>query len=72
MKYSKEAINIYNGAFDEATARNHEYCTVEHLLYTSIFYEESALMLKECGVDLLRLKKIWKSISMIISLLFQI
>lgn len=57
MKYSKEAISIYNGAFDEAAARNHEYCTVEHLLYSSIFYEESALMLKECGVDLLRLKK---------------
>ena len=52
MRYDDEAIRIINAAFDEAVTKKHEFCTIEHLLYSALFFEESAEILEECGADI--------------------
>ena len=52
MRYDDEAIRIINAAFDEAVTKKHEFCTIEHLLYSALFFEESAEILEECGYSI--------------------
>ncbi len=57
MRYSKNSIHLLNAAIDEAVSQNHEYCTVEHLLYAALFFEESSTILKKCNADFTILKQ---------------
>lgn len=60
-------MNIENGlnqiiiaAFNEAKLNNHQYLTPEHLLYSSLFFEEGKEIIENCGGDTEILKKILK------------
>ncbi len=57
MKLDETASQIIISASTEAHYRNHEYVTPEHILYASLFFEESANIIKACGGNIDRLKK---------------
>lgn len=57
MKLDETASQIIISASTEAHYRNHEYVTPEHILYASLFFEESANIIKACGGNVDRLKK---------------
>lgn len=48
---------ILVAAYNEAKYRNHEYFTPEHILYSSLFFEEGIEIVESCGGDLNKLKK---------------
>ena len=47
MEMSEELNQIFRSAFNEASARNHEYLTPEHLLYASLFFENGKKIKEE-------------------------
>jgi ATP-dependent Clp protease ATP-binding subunit ClpA len=49
---SRELETTLNAAFQEATARRHEFMTVEHLLLALLDNSSALRVLKACGVDL--------------------
>jgi ATP-dependent Clp protease ATP-binding subunit ClpA len=49
---SRELEATLNAAFQEATARRHEFMTVEHLLLALLDNSSALRVLKACGVDL--------------------
>lgn len=57
MQINKELNHILTAAYNEARQRNHEYITVEHLLYASLFFESGSLILESCGGNVDRIKK---------------
>lgn len=42
---------IVAAAYSEAKVSSHEYLTPEHILYASLFLEESSKIIKDCGID---------------------
>ncbi|MGL4370443.1 MAG: ATP-dependent Clp protease ATP-binding subunit ClpA [Spirochaetota bacterium] len=56
MEIDNELNLILSAAFREAKFRNHEYLTPEHLLYSSLFFESGASIIKGCGGDIEMLK----------------
>jgi ATP-dependent Clp protease ATP-binding subunit ClpA len=56
MEINEELNQIIMSAFNEATARSHEYLTPEHLLYASLFFERSKRIIESCGANIERLR----------------
>lgn len=54
---SKNLEKVFTSAVEEVRKRQHEYLTLEHILYAIIFSEEGAEILSGCHVDLERLKR---------------
>ncbi|MDY6935995.1 MAG: ATP-dependent Clp protease ATP-binding subunit ClpA [Spirochaetota bacterium] len=57
MKISDQLNQILMAAFNEAKMRNHEYLTPEHILYSSLFFEDGRKIIQSCGVDVGKMKK---------------
>ncbi len=57
MQINKELNHILTAAYNEARSRMHEYITVEHLLYASLFFESGSLIIQGCGGNVDRIKK---------------
>ncbi|MDR3347849.1 MAG: ATP-dependent Clp protease ATP-binding subunit ClpA [Helicobacteraceae bacterium] len=53
---SKELNKLLIGTIREVKKRGHEYITVEHLVYASLFDGATVSILKACGADIARLK----------------
>ena len=53
---SKELEKIIGLAIQEVKKRRHEYLTLEHILYAYTLDEKGSIILKDCGVDLVRLR----------------
>ncbi len=51
MKVNEEVQNIINAAYREAKLKKHEFFTPEHILYSALFFDGTAGILKECGAD---------------------
>ncbi|MCC6295200.1 MAG: hypothetical protein IT469_00670, partial [Pseudomonadales bacterium] len=49
---SRELEATLNAAFQDATARRHEFMTVEHLLLALLDNQSAVRVLKACGADL--------------------
>jgi ATP-dependent Clp protease ATP-binding subunit ClpA len=58
MKISESLNQIIMAAYAEANARNHEFVTPEHLLYSALFFDEGTEIIRNCGGDPDHLKKI--------------
>ncbi len=56
MELNEELNQIIMSAFNEASARNHEYLTPEHILYASLFFENGKRIIESCGADIDRLR----------------
>ncbi|MBN2041210.1 MAG: ATP-dependent Clp protease ATP-binding subunit ClpA [Spirochaetes bacterium] len=56
MEINEELNQIIMSAFNEASSRNHEYLTPEHVLYASLFFDRSKKIIESCGADIGRLK----------------
>lgn len=57
MKVNKEVQNIINAAYHDARTKKHEFFTPEHILYSSLFFEGTQAIIKECGADPEAIKK---------------
>ncbi len=57
MQINKELNYILTAAYNEARSRKHEYITVEHLLYASLFFESGYEIIVQCGGDIENLKR---------------
>ncbi len=57
MKISESLNQIIMAAYAEANARNHEFVTPEHLLYSALFFDEGMEIIRNCGGDPEHLKK---------------
>ena len=57
MEIDNELNLILSAAYREAKFRNHEYLTPEHLLYSALFFENGAAIIRSCGGDIDRLKE---------------
>ena len=57
MQINKELNFILTAAYNEARSRKHEYITVEHLLYASLFFESGYEIIVQCGGDIENLKR---------------
>src|SRR3989339_1937566 len=57
MKISENLNRIIMAAYAEANVRLHEFITPEHLLYSSLFFDEGRDLILNCGGDPTRLKK---------------
>jgi len=55
---SKELEFTLNLAFKEAREKNHEFMTVEHLLYALLGNPAAVEVLRACGGDLDQLKQV--------------
>lgn len=51
MRLDSTMDNILVAAFNEAKYRNHEYFTPEHILYSSLFFDEVKELIENCGGD---------------------
>lgn len=51
MNISDEAQSVINAAYHDAKANHHEYLTAEHILYASLYFEESRELLEASGAD---------------------
>lgn len=49
MKLDSTTDRIIIAAYNEAKVQNHEYFTPEHVLYSSIFFDESREIIENCG-----------------------
>jgi ATP-dependent Clp protease ATP-binding subunit ClpA len=58
MKISESLNQIIMAAYAEANARNHEFVTPEHLLYSAMFFDEGVEIIRNCGGDPEHLKKV--------------
>jgi ATP-dependent Clp protease ATP-binding subunit ClpA len=56
MEIDNELNLILSAAFREAKFRSHEYLTPEHLLYSALFFESGAAIIKGCTGDIELLK----------------
>ncbi|NNM53219.1 MAG: ATP-dependent Clp protease ATP-binding subunit ClpA [Spirochaetales bacterium] len=56
MKISHELQAVFNLAFEEAKAKQHEFLTPEHLLMASLQFEAQVRLLKAVGTDIRELK----------------
>ncbi len=56
MKISHELQAVFNLAFEEAKAKQHEFLTPEHLLLASLQFEAQVRLLKAVGTDIRELK----------------
>lgn len=57
MKVNREVQNIINAAYHDARIKKHEFFTPEHILYSSLFFDGSVAIIKECGADPELIKK---------------
>ncbi|MBU1001520.1 MAG: ATP-dependent Clp protease ATP-binding subunit ClpA [Proteobacteria bacterium] len=53
---SKRLENVLSSAVKEVKRRNHEYLTLEHLLYAMLLEETGRDIMVNCGVNVIRLK----------------
>ncbi len=53
---SKKLENVLTTAVKEVKRRNHEYLTLEHLLYSILLEDEGKDLLLNCGANVVRLK----------------
>ena len=53
---SKRLENVLGAAVKEVKRRNHEYLTLEHLLYAMLLEEAGRDIMVNCGVNVIRLK----------------
>ena len=53
---SKTLENTLHQALDHANELHHEYATLEHLLFALTEAQDDIAVLRECGVDLERLR----------------
>ncbi len=51
MQINEEVQIILNAAYDEAIERKHEFLTPEHILYTSLFFNNVREILEKCEVN---------------------
>ena len=56
MEIDNELNLILSAAYREAKFRSHEYLTPEHLLYSALFFESGAAIIKGCSGDVELLK----------------
>lgn len=56
MKLNEELNDIIRAAYNEAISRRHEYLTVEHILFASLFFETGIDIITKCGGNAERLK----------------
>lgn len=56
MKLDHVTDKIITAAYNEARYRNHEYLTPEHILYSSLFFDEGREIVENCGGDVEALK----------------
>jgi ATP-dependent Clp protease ATP-binding subunit ClpA len=56
MRLDSTMDKILVAAYNEAKYRNHEYFTPEHILYSSLFFDEVKEIVENCGGDLETLK----------------
>jgi len=57
MEINKELNRIMAVAFADARSRASEYLTPEHLFYVSLFFENPAAIISQCGANVELLKK---------------
>ncbi|MCX7709424.1 MAG: ATP-dependent Clp protease ATP-binding subunit ClpA [Clostridia bacterium] len=57
MKLNGVVDRILVAAYNEAKYQNHEYFTPEHILYSSLFFEEGIEIIESCGGDVKALKE---------------
>ncbi|MGL1892666.1 MAG: ATP-dependent Clp protease ATP-binding subunit ClpA [Spirochaetaceae bacterium] len=57
MKVNEEVQNIINAAYHDARIKKHEFFTPEHILYSSLFFEGTTSIIRECGGDPELIKK---------------
>jgi ATP-dependent Clp protease ATP-binding subunit ClpA len=57
MRLDSETDKILTAAYNEAKFRNHEYFTPEHLLYSSLFFDEGKDIIENCSGDVESLKE---------------
>ena len=53
---SQELVLVFNKAVQDAKQFNHEYVTIEHLLFGTLSAESFEKLLTEFGVDISKLK----------------
>jgi ATP-dependent Clp protease ATP-binding subunit ClpA len=58
MKISESLNQIIMAAYAEANTRNHEFVTPEHLLYSSLFFDEGTEIIRNCGGNPDHLKRV--------------
>jgi ATP-dependent Clp protease ATP-binding subunit ClpA len=58
MKISESLNQIIMAAYAEANARNHEFVTPEHLLFSALLFDEGVNIIRNCGGDPEHLKKV--------------
>lgn len=51
LKMDSTTNKVLVAAYNEAKFRNHEYFTPEHILYSSLFFEEGKEIIERCGGD---------------------
>lgn len=56
MKFDSVVDKILVAAFNEAKYRGHEYLTPEHILYSSLFFDEGVEIIESCGGNVNNLK----------------
>lgn len=54
---SKELYKIFENAVDITKGFNHEYVTIEHVIYSAILHPETANQLNDLGADVEHIKK---------------
>ncbi len=57
MKLDNVTDKILLAAYNEAKSRNHEYFTPEHVLYSSLFFDEGKDIIENCGGNVETIKK---------------
>ena len=55
---SKELESSLNNAFKDARDRNHEFMTVEHLLLALLDNDSALEVLRSCGAEIEKLRKV--------------
>ena len=53
---SKRLENVLTAAVREVKRRNHEFLTLEHLLYAMVLDESGQTLVEGCGADARKLK----------------
>ena len=56
MELNSVLNEVLMAAFNEATAKKHEYLTPEHILYASLFFEEGQILIEALGGNVNNLK----------------
>jgi ATP-dependent Clp protease ATP-binding subunit ClpA len=56
MRLDELVNEIFNAAYIDAKTKKHEYFTPEHVLYSSLFFDEGKDILESCGANTLRIR----------------